>query len=1040
MTATVRHLFSRYAIVLLGLIVVTTPAQALDPHRAISQYIRDSWKTENGFPGGAVSAIAQAADGYLWIGSEKGLTRFDGLEFRVYAQAEPDGLPFGTVKQLFTDNSGNLWILLESTKIIRYHDRSFEYGRDQAQEGITAIGRGRSGSPLFSSLAFGTLTYAGGKFQSLLSSPNASLTSTTKAYDDLSSRRSWTTSVSSHHFAEPGSPATSIAQTSDGKIWLATEDRGLFYATEHGLSAVPTPQSATDISSLLALDNGVLWVGTEKGLFRWDGKMLTQEGIDPVLRHAHVRAMIRDRDANIWIGTSTGLVRLNEDGIAIDDDTPEHSGPVTALFEDREGNLWLGRPQGIERLRDSAFITYSIADAPSESSGPIYVDSNERTWFALFKRGALRWFKGNRGGNVTVDDLNNDVIYSIAGDRNDLWIGRQRGGLTHLLYDGESIAAKTYTQSDGLAENGVYAVYRSRDGSVYAATLSSGVSQYTNGHFTTYTTANGLVSNTVSAIEETADGAKWFGTPTGLSVLRNGQWSSFARINGLPSDNITCLLAAPDGILWIGTVSGLAYLRDGKIHIPSQMYSPLHEAILGMAIDQSGTLWISSSNHVLSVKADKLFSTIPDKAYIHEYGLDDGLAGTQGVKRFKSVVTDAQGRIWFSMNRGLSVVDPVRAAHAPIPAIVQIENVSADGNSIDLRTPVRLPADNHRLTFSYSGVSLSAPERVRFKYKLDGFDEKWSDPVATRSAVYTNLTWGSYKFHVIASNSDGVWDDEGATLDFSIPPRWYQTGMFRILSVLTALLAAWTIYRLRVRQIAKGMSARFDERLAERTRIARELHDTLLQTIQGSKLLAEDALDTATEPERMHGAMKQLSMWLDQAGQEGRAALNSLRTSSIERNDLADSFRRAGEECGNQSSMTVTCSVIGHPRNLHPIVRDEVYRIGFEAIRNACTHSTGSRLEIELKYAQDLTLRVGDNGIGIDPVIISSGREGHFGLQGMRERAARIGGKVTIASSPESGTHITVVVPGNIIFRKDQIKRRRKIFAFLKGRRRNLKP
>jgi signal transduction histidine kinase len=221
-----------------------------------------------------------------------------------------------------------------------------------------------------------------------------------------------------------------------------------------------------------------------------------------------------------------------------------------------------------------------------------------------------------------------------------------------------------------------------------------------------------------------------------------------------------------------------------------------------------------------------------------------------------------------------------------------------------------------------------------------------------------------------------------------------------------------------VRQIAKALSARFDERLAERTRIARDLHDTFLQTIQGSKLVADDALDVSTDPVRMRRAMEQLSSWLAQAMQEGRAALNSLRTSTTQTNDLAEAFRRATENGHVPSSMEAVLSVVGDATEMHPIVRDEIYRIGYEAIRNAYVHSRATRLEVELRYAHDLTLCVRDNGVGIDPAIASKGKEGHFGLRGMRERAARIGAQLTIQSSATSGTEMTVVVPGRIVFRK----------------------
>jgi signal transduction histidine kinase len=227
-----------------------------------------------------------------------------------------------------------------------------------------------------------------------------------------------------------------------------------------------------------------------------------------------------------------------------------------------------------------------------------------------------------------------------------------------------------------------------------------------------------------------------------------------------------------------------------------------------------------------------------------------------------------------------------------------------------------------------------------------------------------------------------------------------------------------------VRQIARAIGARFDERLAERTRMARDLHDTFLQTVQGSKLVADDALEPSTDLARMRRAMEQLSAWLGRATQEGRAALNSLRTVTRETNDLAEGLRRATEDGFIPRSMAVTFSVVGDAREMHPIVRDEIYRVGYEAIRNACTHSGASRLEVELKYDDDLALRVSDNGTGIDPAIADKGKDGHFGLQGMRERAARIGGKLTLGSSSNSGTEIKLIVAGGIIFRKTMPVRR----------------
>ncbi len=370
------------------------------------------------------------------------------------------------------------------------------------------------------------------------------------------------------------------------------------------------------------------------------------------------------------------------------------------------------------------------------------------------------------------------------------------------------------------------------------------------------------------------------------------------------------------------------------------------------------------------------------------------------------------------------MIDPRHLPKNIVPPPVTIEALKADDQTLAPSSGLRLEPGTRNLQFEYAALSLTAPEHVQFRYKLEGYDEDWRGPVSAREVAYTNLPPRNYRFRAIACNSDGVWNEDGASLNFTLMPSFYQTNWFRILCVVSGVFIVWVIYRLRVLQISRAIGARFDERLAERTRMARDLHDTFLQTIQGSKLVADDALEQSTDSIRMHRAMEQLSVWLATAMQEGRAALNSLRTATTQTNDLSEALRRVTEDGLIPSSMAVTFSLVGDAKEMHPIVRDEIYRIGYEAIRNACAHSGASELQVDLRYARDLTLRVGDNGTGIDPAIADRGKDGHFGLQGMRERAARIGGKLTLRSSSSSGTEIKLIVPGGILFRKTMPVRR----------------
>jgi signal transduction histidine kinase len=376
------------------------------------------------------------------------------------------------------------------------------------------------------------------------------------------------------------------------------------------------------------------------------------------------------------------------------------------------------------------------------------------------------------------------------------------------------------------------------------------------------------------------------------------------------------------------------------------------------------------------------------------------------------------GRILFAMRTGLGVLDPRHLNQNAFPPPVHIEGIIADGLKIENNGRASLPVSAGVIHITYTALSFAAPRKVRFRYKLEGYDKDWSPPVSLREVTYTNLPPRDYSFRVIACNDDGVWNNEGATMHFRIPPAWFQTMWFHALCLALAMILTWGLYRLRVRQIAGAMSARFNERLAERTRIARELHDTFLQTIQGSKLVAANALKNPHDPVRTQRALEKLSEWLTRATEEGRAALHSLRTSTTETNELAAALRQALDSCSDESSMVAEFELNGEAREMHPIVRDEVYLIGYEAIRNAYMHSAGSRLHVQLTYGDYLSLSIRDDGTGIDPSIAVAGKAGHFGVPSMRERAARIGARLTIETTSNSGTDVKIVVPGKLAFSK----------------------
>jgi ligand-binding sensor domain-containing protein len=961
----------------------------------MSQYIRERWGTEQGFPRGPVYAISQSDDGYLWIGTQAGLVRFDGLNFRLVREAP--GLSNGeSVLGLMPDRYGNLWIRLEGSTLLRYRDGVFDRpGADASLRArITAMSQANQGDLLISVMERGTMVYNGGSFKMIAEGS-----------------------------ALPRSPVLAVAQTPDGSVWAGTRGAGLFRFREG--RAIPVTENLPDlkVNCLLTDAEGNLWAGTDEGIAKWDGSKLTAGGMQNSLGRVQVLAMARDRDRNIWAGTdSRGLLRLNDRGVSSLDTVDAGSREaVTAVFEDREGNLWTGSAGGIERLRDSAFVTYSRPEGlPSDRNNQVLVDSENRVWLAPVD-GGLWWMKDGQRGRVSSDGLDHDGVYSIAGGKGELWLGRQRGGLTRLRAERGSFTSKTYTTADGLAQDSVFSVYRVRDGSVWAGTLSGGVSQLSAGGFTTYTSATGLLSNTVASILEGLDGTMWFATPEGLSALSKGRWQGYTNKDGLPSDNVYCLLEDSTGILWIGTAAGLAYRSPKGIQVPSGAPALLREQILGLEEDRHGSLWVATSNHVLRVNRQKLLGGTVSEGDLREYGLADGLRGVEGVRRQRSVIADQAGRIWFSLNRGISVVDPARLARNAAPAIVHVQTISADGKAFRLQEATHIPGGRQRITFGYTGLSLSVPERVRFRYRLDGYDSGWSEPTGAREAGYTNLPPRSYRFRVIASNPDGVWNSNEGAIAFAVDPLFWQTWWFRTGAVLACAGAILAFYRLRMRQLTRRLNLRFEERLAERTRIAQELHDTLLQGFLSASMQVHIATDSLPADSLAKPTLTRALQLMRQVIEEGRNAVRGLRSYGSPSLDLEHALSQVQQEVApygsSQQAIGFRVIVEGQQKSLHPLLRDDVYRIGREALINAFRHARAKNIEVELKYSpSQLRVLVRDDGCGIEPNILKTGRDGHWGLFGMRERAEQIGARLHVYSSRAAGTEVELSVPGHVAF------------------------
>jgi signal transduction histidine kinase len=974
-------------IVAIGAILAVCGVVEARAERTLSQYLRDRWEGDRGFPGGRVYSISQTTDGYLWIGTEKGLVRFDGLTFQL---VQPDDTANGlgpTVLGVAGAPDGSVWARLRGPVLVRYHKGTFENLLARAgvrQSVVSAMTPGPDATMLLATLESGAMLYRAGTFEGI--APPSSLTSS--------------------------SFVISMAAGPGGETWLGTRDAGLLRVQRGTITRVTLGLPDLKINSLLPVENGGLWIGTDKGIARWDGAAVSPAGVPQALRDVPALGMVRDAGGNVWVAAGArGVVRLGVDGRVSADERTQAS----TVFEDREGNLWVGTDHGIERWRDPLFVSYStVHGLPSASTGSIFVDRHRRTWFAPTE-GGLFWMHDSAIHRVSEAGLADDVVYSIDGRGDEVWIGRRQGGLTRIRLEGTTVQARRYSESDGLAQDSVYAVHVAPDGAVWAGTLNAGASRLHDGVFTRYNAGHGLPSNTVTAIAGVADGAVWLGTPNGLASWSKGRTRTYTTADGLPSSDISAIAVTAAGQVWVGTAAGLAAISGARVQPLGALPAPLRSAILGLAEDRSGGLWVATPDRILRVDGRKVLGGTATEADVREYAPADGLLATEGVKRHRTVVSDPDGRIWFALNRGLSVADPARADRGTLPALTHVERVSADGVSIPLTDAISLPSERRRITFDYAGLSLSAPERVRFRYRLDGFDGEWSAPVTERQAAYTNLRPGTYRFRVMASAADGSWNSSEAAVALEILPMFWQTAWFQTGAIVTAIVAAWGAYRLRMRQVARRLSLRFEERLAERTHIAQELHDTLLQGFMSASMQLHVTVDRLPHDSPARAPLARVLELMTKVTNEGRNAVRGLRAPGASPEELEKAFAVVQQEIAPSTALRVI--VEGHPRPLQPIVRDEVYRIGREALTNAFRHSEGRSVEVALEYAaRELRVFVRDDGRGIDAEVLQTGSDGHWGLTGMRERAERIGATLKIRSRSAAGTEVELKVPAHAAF------------------------
>jgi signal transduction histidine kinase/ligand-binding sensor domain-containing protein len=976
-------------------------SSALDPAKSLSQYLHSQWGKDKGFIGGTVYAICQSGDGYLWIGTDRGLVRFDGEKFTLIQRPLPDQPVIGPVRGLVEDSDGNLWIHSQGPQMLIYRDGQF---RNAFANGglplsiITAMSTDGHGGVLFTELIGRSIRYARGKFETVAASTEAIGT------------------------------VTSTAETLDGRIWLGTRDDGLLFIKDGRPVLSSTPNLENEkINAFVATNSGGLWIGTDQGL-RFESP---RRDINIVLpewnKKTQMFDMVQDAAGNLWGASSRGLMRFSASGeFSFFMDGEKKPGDVTAVYEDRDGNIWYGGPSGLERLQDGLFATYFPHEGfPPSNGGALHVDASKRVWFAPVSGGLYMLDRG-RVQRIRLDGLDNDVAYSISGTGNEIWVGRQHVGLTKITARGDAMSSKTYTRADGLAQNTVFATTAGGDGSVWAGTISGGLSHFKNEAFSNYSTLNGLSSNAVSSIVEGYDGTIWVGTSAGLDALRNGTWSHWSRAEGLPSSEVRNCFEDSQHVLWLLTASGPAYLSSGRVVVPNHIPDALRDQLFGIADDGLGFLWFSTSDQIIRVNRSRLTADDLRESDVRAIGESEGLIGAKGVRRDRSILTGPNGRLWVSVQNGIAFSDPAWSLHESRPISVRIESIAAAGKVLHANGSLRIPARTHNITFQFSGASLDSPERIWYRYLLEGADRTWSDPVQMRRVSYSNLHFGTYRFRVIASLDGILWNGPEADATLSIDQAFWETWWFRTASVLLVALIVLSLFRLRMVRLSHQLNSRFQERLTERTRIAQELHDTLLQSFQGLMLRFQivDSMLPA-EPDEAKATLEDALERADNALAESRDAIQNIRPSSTPHPNLSRALAVVLEEVqgafptGNQHRPTCSIVVEGREQELREYVMMEICRIVREALRNAFQHAQASHVETEVSFRDmELRLSLRDDGRGIDPSVLNNGsRSGHWGIVGMRERAARLGAQLNFWSKPGAGTELELTVPGKIAYK-----------------------
>ena len=910
---------------------------------------------ENGLPQNTVQALAQTTDGFLWIGTEVGLVRFDGNSFLTYDQnSKPITLPGNDIQSLLATPDGALWIGT-TDGLARLQNGSitnFTTANGLPSNSIRSLQPAPDGSVIVLSQA-GAVSIKDSKISptQLNNSGALFVGPLVNGVSATVTRTILTVSSKTHPqqiFAAgrdlPGTRIQSAFADRSGSLWIGT-NAGLIRNASGKLDRFPLsdPLATASILSIVEDHEGNLWVGTESnGLHILRDERFRTLGSRDGLSSDSTTTVVEDASGTLWVGTSGfGLNAVSRSGTSFSKTKTwtVHDGLtsdiILSVAAAPDGDLWVGTPDGLNRLRRGAITSFSTADGlPDDFIRSLHVDSDSS-----------------------------------------LWIGTRRG-LARLTFNGPSPRIDTFTQSTGLASDLVGAMARDTNGNLWVATLA-GLSRLTNSPhpaITNFTTATGLSSNVITSLLARPNGSLLVGTQDHGWNSWNGQRFSRVANTGVSQTTIHAILDDGAGHLWFATATGIARCDCDITGAPATG--------LGRAGGTSG-----GCSHWM------------------EFGPADGLRTRQmATNSHPSAWRSHDGLLWFATPKGLVEVDP---AHFPVntvpPPVALVRFAVDDADQPLTGTILKIPAGHNHFQFDYAGLSFTAPQKVRYRYMLEGFDHQWTEAGSRRSAYYTSIPPGPYTFRVQAANNDGLWNNAGASLSFQLRPHFYQTIWFYLLLLAFAAALVFLAFRLRLLRAEREFRAV----LAERNRIAREVHDTLAQGYVGVSVQLE-VLSELLRHNKTEAAVRHLDTTRQHVREglaDARQSIWALRSQDSGENTLPVQLRRATENA-NGHGLEAAFNLYGAYRPLPPGTEREILRIGQEAIHNVKKHAGAKHLTVQLEYGPaELALIVRDDGRGFESTNGSS-PAGHYGLTGMRERADLIGGTLEVTSELGTGTTV----------------------------------